>query len=51
MTQGEEVDHEAEEVLNELNLLTESETDTGGQGDDYPVGEFWLYAFTSNFVK
>ncbi|XP_026315637.1 striatin-3 isoform X2 [Hyposmocoma kahamanoa] len=35
---GEEVDHEAEEVLNELNLLTESEADTGGQGDDYPVG-------------
>lgn len=36
---GEEVDHEAEEVLNELNLLTESETDSGGQGDEYPVGE------------
>lgn len=37
------MDHEAEEVLNELNLLTESEADTGGQGDDYPVGEL---AFT-----
>ncbi|XP_059046391.1 striatin-3 isoform X2 [Achroia grisella] len=36
--QGEEVDHEAEEVLNELNLLTESEADGGGQGDEYPVG-------------
>lgn len=36
--QGEEVDHEAEEVLNELNLLTEREADGGGQGDDYPVG-------------
>lgn len=35
---GEEVDHEAEEVLNELNLLTESEADTGGQGDEYSVG-------------
>lgn len=35
------MDHEAEEVLNELNLLTESEADTGGQGDDYPVGEFF----------
>ncbi|KAJ2950112.1 hypothetical protein O0L34_g11456 [Tuta absoluta] len=33
--QGEEVDHEAEEVLNELNLLTESEPDDGGQGDEY----------------
>lgn len=30
--QGEEVDHEAEEVLNELNLLTESEAVGGGQG-------------------
>ncbi|XP_060803685.1 striatin-3 isoform X2 [Amyelois transitella] len=30
--QGEEVDLEAEEVLNELNLLTESEADGGGQG-------------------
>lgn len=36
--QGEEVDHEAEEVLNELNLLTEREADGGGQGDEYPVG-------------
>ncbi|KAG6438484.1 hypothetical protein O3G_MSEX000012 [Manduca sexta] len=36
--QGEEVDHEAEEVLNELNLLTESEAVGGGQGDEYPVG-------------
>ncbi|XP_028177892.1 striatin-3 isoform X2 [Ostrinia nubilalis] len=36
--QGEEVDHEAEEVLNELNMLTESEADGGGQGDEYPVG-------------
>lgn len=36
---GEEVDHEAEEVLNELNMLTESEADGGGQGDEYPVGE------------
>ncbi|KAL0881018.1 hypothetical protein ABMA27_002160 [Loxostege sticticalis] len=35
--QGEEVDHEAEEVLNELNMLTESEADGGGQGDEYPV--------------
>ncbi|KAJ0175445.1 hypothetical protein K1T71_008604 [Dendrolimus kikuchii] len=35
---GEEVDHEAEEVLNELNLLTESEADSGGQGDEYTVG-------------
>ncbi|KAI8422571.1 hypothetical protein MSG28_006366 [Choristoneura fumiferana] len=34
----EEVDHEAEEVLNELNSLTESEADSGGQGDEYPVG-------------
>ncbi|XP_053612915.1 striatin-3 [Plodia interpunctella] len=38
--QGEEVDLEAEEVLNELNLLTESEADGGGQGDEYPVGKF-----------
>ncbi|XP_073949572.1 connector of kinase to AP-1 isoform X2 [Choristoneura fumiferana] len=36
--QSEEVDHEAEEVLNELNSLTESEADSGGQGDEYPVG-------------
>ncbi|KAM3963718.1 connector of kinase to AP-1 isoform 2-T2 [Aphomia sociella] len=36
--QGEEVDHEADEVLNELNNLTDSETDSGGQGDEYPVG-------------
>ncbi|XP_038214515.1 striatin-4 [Zerene cesonia] len=35
--QGEEVDHEAEEVLNELNLLTETEADGGGQGDEYVV--------------
>lgn len=35
---GEEVDHEAEEVLNELNLLTEREADGGGQGDEFPVG-------------
>ncbi|KAG7306007.1 hypothetical protein JYU34_008577 [Plutella xylostella] len=34
-SKGEEVDHEAEEVLNELNLLTESEPDAGAQGDDY----------------
>lgn len=33
---GEEVDHEAEEVLNELNLITEIESDSGGQGDEYP---------------
>ncbi|XP_049868313.1 striatin-3 isoform X2 [Pectinophora gossypiella] len=39
-TSGEEVDHEAEEVLNELNLLTESEADAGGQGDEYPVVKF-----------
>lgn len=32
------MDHETEEV-HELNLLTESEADTGGQGDEYPVGE------------
>ncbi|KAL4716374.1 hypothetical protein ACJJTC_006736 [Scirpophaga incertulas] len=38
--QGEEVDHEAEEVLNELNMLTESEADSGGQGDDYPVVKY-----------
>ncbi|XP_041988035.1 striatin-3 [Aricia agestis] len=38
--QGEEVDHEAEEVLNELNLLTESEADAGGQGEDYPGVKF-----------
>ncbi|XP_047986361.1 striatin-3 [Leguminivora glycinivorella] len=38
--QGEEVDHEAEEVLNELNSLTESEADGGGQGDEYPVVKF-----------
>ncbi|CAF4835961.1 striatin-4 isoform X1 [Pieris napi] len=37
MKQGEEVDHEAEEVLNELNLLTETEADGGGQGDEYVV--------------
>ncbi|CAH2076697.1 unnamed protein product, partial [Iphiclides podalirius] len=37
-TAGEEVDHEAEEVLNELHLLTESEADGGGQGDEYQVG-------------
>ncbi|XP_068632986.1 striatin-3 isoform X2 [Battus philenor] len=36
--QGEEVDHEAEEVLNVLNLLAESEADGGGQGDECPVG-------------
>ncbi|XP_047530320.1 striatin-4 [Vanessa atalanta] len=36
--QGEEVDHEADEVLNELNLLTASEADGGGQGDEYAVG-------------
>lgn len=40
---GEEVDHEAEEVLNELNLLTESEADSGGQGDDFPVGKSSSY--------
>lgn len=40
---GEEVDHEAEEVLNELNSLTESEADSGGQGDEYPVGGEWTY--------
>ncbi|XP_045768547.1 striatin-3 [Maniola jurtina] len=38
--QGEEVDNEAEEVLNELNLLTDSETDGGGQGDEYPPVKF-----------
>ncbi|CAH0750259.1 unnamed protein product [Diatraea saccharalis] len=38
--QGEEVDHESEEVLNELNTLTESEVDGGGQGDEYPVVKF-----------
>ncbi|CAH0406892.1 unnamed protein product [Chilo suppressalis] len=38
--QGEEVDHEGEEVLNELNTLTESEVDGGGQGDEYPVVKF-----------
>ncbi|VVC93879.1 unnamed protein product [Leptidea sinapis] len=32
---GEEVDHEAEEVINELNMLTETEADGGGQGDEY----------------
>lgn len=39
--QGEEVDQEAEEVLNELNLLTESEAD-GGQGDEFPTGTLIL---------
>ncbi|XP_050665056.1 striatin-3 [Leptidea sinapis] len=34
---GEEVDHEAEEVINELNMLTETEADGGGQGDEYVV--------------
>ncbi|XP_013142686.1 PREDICTED: striatin isoform X1 [Papilio polytes] len=36
--QGEEVDNEAEEVLNVLNLLAESEAEGGGQGDECPVG-------------
>ncbi|CAH2231004.1 jg3458 [Pararge aegeria aegeria] len=38
--QGEEVDNDTEEVLNELNLLTESEADSGGQGDEYPAVKF-----------
>lgn len=38
--QGEEVDLETEEMLNELNLLTESEADTGAQGDDYAVVKY-----------
>lgn len=33
--QGEEVDHEAEEVLNELNMLTINEVVSAGQGDEY----------------
>ncbi|CAG9578928.1 unnamed protein product [Danaus chrysippus] len=37
--QGEDVDQEAEDVLTELNLLTESEAD-GGQGDEFPTVKF-----------
>lgn len=40
MKQAEEVDHEAEEVLNELHLLTESEAESRGQGDEYPIVKF-----------
>lgn len=46
------MDHEAEEVLNELNLLTEREADGGGQGDEYPVGELSrVYVFCVEITK
>lgn len=43
---GEEVDQEAEDVLNELNLLTESEASSGGQGDEYPAGMYCVNALS-----
>lgn len=52
--QGEEVDHEAEEVLNEFNLLTASEADGGGQGDEYAVGgklRYTLFLVNKEILK
>lgn len=48
--QGEEVDHEAEEVLNEFNLLTASEADGGGQGDEYAVGGKLRHTIILNYI-